>query len=126
MAYETDPITINSGIINPQPSRVREYKVRNDNEKEALDQTLQRNTIVSPTNPTGRKYAAELYFEKLTIAQFQAVDGQFTTGSGIYYRNPNSKFGILAFSGLPYVDDENDYQPGTSFMSDYKVRIRQI
>lgn len=126
MAYEFDPITINSGIVNPQPSRVREYQLRQDSEEEALDGSIQRNTITSPTNPTGRKYVAELAFEKLNISQFQAVHNLFTTGSGVYYRNPNSKFGILTFSGLPFVDDQADYEPGASFLSDYKVRIRQI
>lgn len=120
------PISVNNTALPVQPSAVRDYLLRNDSEKEALDQTLQRNTIVSPNNPTGRKYMTELTFNQLTIPQFQATNNLFTTGSGVLFNNPNSKFGNITYSGLPYVDEANDYVPGDSFLTDYKVKIRQI
>lgn len=120
------PILINGSAPIVQPTKVQEYKERNDFEGIALDQTMQRNTVTSPTNPTGRKYNAELTFAQLNLSQFAQIDNLFTTGSGILYTNPNSKYGNLTYSGLPFVDDNYEYQPGESGLSDYKVRIRQI
>lgn len=120
------PILVNNVPLDPQPTKLREYKIRNDYEQEALDQTLQRNTIVSPSNPTGRKFMAELTFMEITPTQFQGLEAQFTTGSGVLYTNPASKFGVLTYSGLPYVDEADDYVPGESLLTDYKVKIRQI
>lgn len=120
------PIMVNNQILDPQPTTVSEYKIRNDSEQEALDQTLQRNTIVSPTNPTGRKFMAELSFQTVTPAQFQGLEALFTSGSGIYYVNPGSKYGTLTMSGLPYVSENEPYVPGESLLTDYKVKIRQI
>lgn len=120
------PILINSVALSPQPSVVKEYKERNDQETIAMDQTMQRNTMTSPSNPTGRKFNAELTFNQLTLGQFATIDAFFTTGSGVLYTNPNSKYGNLTYSGLPFIDDQADYQPGESGLSDYKVRIRQI
>lgn len=120
------PITVNGNVLDPQPTRVKEYKLRNDSEQEALDQTMQRNTITSPNNPTGRKFVSEMIFTTITPAQFQGLEALFTVGSGVYYVNPGSKYGTLTMSGLPFVEEAEEYVPGESLLTDYKVKIRQI
>lgn len=111
------PITINGASIR-QPSRVREYKEHIQSEKTSVDGSMQRNRL-------GFKYVAELTWDRLPVADFGSLESKFTTGSGIYYRNPSSKYGVLAYSGLPFTD-ESEYERGESLLSTYKVRIREI
>ncbi len=119
------PITINSSAIL-QPTNVKEYKTFSQSEKTAIDDTMQRNRVTSPNNPQGFKYSVELEWEHLPVSDFANLNNLFTSGSGVYYSNPGSKYGTLSFSGLPFPDDNSGYSPGESLLSSFKVRIRQI
>ena len=118
------PITINSGTLPLQPSRVKEWREYIQMDKYAIDGAVQRNRIRTPGNPLGFKYNVEMLFEKITVTNFQAIDAFFMAGSGVNYYNPSSKYGVLSFSGLPFPDESSDYARGDSLLTDYKVKIR--
>ncbi len=120
------PITINSGTLPRQPSRLREYRTYQQTENVAIDGATQRNRIRTPGNPNGFKYNVEMTFEKVAVSEFQLLDAMFVSGSGVNYYNPQSKYGVLSFSGLPYPDETDEYQPGESLQTTYKVRIGQF
>lgn len=121
------PITINSGTLARQPSRLKEWREYIQTDKYAIDGAVQRNRISTPSNPLGFKYNVEMVFDKLDSADYQAIDALFTSGSGVNYYNPSSgKFGVLSFSGLPYPDEMGEYSRGDSNLADYKVKIRQF
>lgn len=120
------PITVNSGTLARQPSKLKEYREYIQTDKQAIDGAVQRNRIRTASNPLGFKYNAEMIFEDINVADFQAIDALFTAGSGVNYYNPNSKYGVLSFSGLPYPDETDDYGPGESLLTNYKVKIRQF
>jgi hypothetical protein len=120
------PITVNSGTLVRQPSKLREYREYIQTDKQAIDGAIQRNRIRTAANPLGFKYNVEMIFENITITDFQALDTYFTAGSGVNYYNPSSKYGVLSFSGLPYPDETDDYGPGESLLTTYKVKIRQF
>lgn len=119
------PLTINSGAIL-QPSKLKEYKQYTQTEKVSIDDTMQRNRIATTNNPQGFKYIAELEWENVAVTDFTVLSNLFTSGSGVYYNNPGSKYGTLSFSGLPFPDDNSEYAPGESLVTSFKVRIRQI
>ena len=123
---DIQPITINSGTLARQPSRLREWRVYQQSETEAIDGAIQRNRITTPSNPLGFKYNAEMIFERITKTEFQAIDALFAAGSGINYYNPDSKYGVLSFSGLPFPDEDAEYERGSSLLTNYKVTIRQF
>lgn len=124
---EFDPITINSGTLPRQPSRLREWREYQQDEKYAIDGGTQRNRISTPSNPLGFKYNAEMIFERLTSSDYRAIDAFFMAGSGVNYHNPASgKFGTLTFSGLPFPEEDAEYEQGGSNLANYKVRIRQF
>lgn len=120
------PITINSGTLPRQPSKLREWREYNQTDKIAIDGAIQRNRIRTSANPLGFKFNAEMIFENIEVSDFQALDAYFTAGSGVNYYNPSSKYGVLSFSGLPYPDETDDYGPGESLFTNYKVKIRQF
>jgi len=120
------PITINSGTLPVQPSKLREWREYIETEKYAIDGAVQRNRIKTPANPQGFKYNAEMIFDNIDTSDFQALDGYFTAGSGVNYYNPSSKYGVLSFSGLPFPEENDEYSPGDSLLTTYKVRIRQF
>lgn len=121
------PITINSGTLARQPSRLKEWREYIQTDKTAIDGAMQRNRISTPSNPLGFKYNVEMTFEKLNSTDYRAIDALFTAGSGVNYYNPESgKFGILSFSGLPFPDEMGEYARGSSNLADYKVKIRQF
>lgn len=121
------PITINSGTLARQPSRLKEWREYIQTDKMAIDGAVQRNRISTPSNPLGFKYNVEMVFEKLNSTDYRAIDALFTAGSGVNYYNPSSgKFGILSFSGLPFPDEMSEYSRGDSLLADYKVKIRQF
>lgn len=124
---EFNPITINSGTLARQPSRLREWREYQQDEKYAIDGGTQRNRIATPSNPLGFKYNVEMIFERLTSTDYRAIDAMFMSGSGVNYHNPNSgKFGTLTFSGLPFPEEDGEYEQGGSNLATYKVRIRQF
>lgn len=124
---ELQPITINSGTLARQPSRLREWREYKESTKEAVDGAIQRNRISTPANPLGFKYNVEMTFENLNSSDYQAIDALFVSGSGVNYHNPSSgKFGTLTFSGLPFPDEAGEYSPGASNLATYKVRIREF
>lgn len=92
----------------------------------AIDGAVQRNRVRTPSNPQGFKYNVEMLFEKISVADFQAIDAFFMAGSGVNYYNPSSKYGVLSFSGLPFPDETSEYNRGDSLLTDYKVKIRQF
>lgn len=112
-------VAINGSDLSPQPSNLNERKISKQTDQEAIDGSLQRNKV-------GEKYEAILTWRNIDPSAFQSINNLFTTGSGVYYSNPLSKFGSLTFSGLPYVNDDSDYVPGSSLLSDYQVRIREM
>lgn len=125
------PITVNSGVndsglLVPQPTRLREWREWIQTDKTAIDGGMQRNRISSPGNPNGYKYIIEMDFLDLTTSQFSTIASKFVSGSGVVYHNPQSKYGDLTFSGLPFVDENAEYAPGESLLSGLKVRIRQF
>lgn len=120
------PITVNSGTLPRQPSKLKEWREYIQTDKFAIDGAIQRNRIRTASNPLGFKYNAEMIFENITSSEFQSLDSYFTAGSGVNYYNPSSKYGVLSFSGLPYPDETDDYSPGDSLLTTYKVKIRQF
>lgn len=120
------PIQINHSDISPQPTNLKEYSIQIQTEQEAIDGAIQRNKVRSVGNPNGQKFVAELSWTYLSPAQYQTLNNQFITGSGIFYNNPASKYGTLTFSGLPFIESEGEYVPGESLLTDYKVRIREL
>lgn len=120
------PITVNSGTLPRQPSKLREWREYIQTDKFAIDGAVQRNRIRTPSNPLGFKYNVEMTFENITVTDFQGLDRFFTAGSGVNYANPSSKYGTLVFSGLPFPDESDDYSPGDSLLTTYKVKIRQF
>lgn len=124
MAVEA--ITVNSGTLPRQPSKLREWREYIQTDKTALDGAIQRNRIRTAQNPLGFKYNTEMIFENITAGEFGLLDAYFTAGSGVNYYNPSSKYGVLSFSGLPYPDETDDYAPGDSLLTTYKVKIRQF
>ena len=120
------PITVNSGTLPRQPSKLREWREYIQTDKFAIDGAMQRNRIRTPANPLGFKYNVEMTFENIDITDFGALDAYFTAGSGVNYYNPSSKYGVLSFSGLPFPDETDDYSPGDSLLTTYKVKIRQF
>lgn len=118
------PITINGQTIL-QPTKLHEYKTFQESEKEAIDGAMQRNRVATPNNPVGYKFVAELEWQDLPVANFQTLNSLLTTGSGVYYNNPASKYGTLTFSGLPF-PSEGEYLVGESLLTSFKVRIRQV
>ena len=124
---ELQPITINSGTLARQPSRLREFRAYQQTDKYAIDGAVQRNRVRTPGNPNGYKFVAEMTFENLNSTDYRAIDALFVSGSGVNYYNPESgKFGILSFSGLPFTDESDEYSRGSSQQATYKVRIRQF
>lgn len=124
---ELDPITINSGTLPRQPSRLREWREYQQTDKYAIDGAIQRNRVRTPGNPNGFKCNVEMTFENLDSVDYQTIDNLFVSGSGVNYNNPASgKFGTLTFSGLPMTDESDEYSRGSSLQVDYKVRIRQF
>lgn len=122
-----NPITINSGTLARQPSKLREWREYQQSEKYSIGGAVQRNRISTGGNPSGFKYNVEMTFENLNSTDYQAIDALFTAGSGVNYYNPSSgKFGTLSFSGLPFPDESDEYSPGESLQADYRVRIRQF
>lgn len=120
------PIQINNNALPVQPTRLREYKIYQQTDAEAIDGTMQRNRISTANNPQGYKNVTEMTFDKITSADYSYLNNLFVSGSGVYYYNPASKGGTaLAFSGLPF-PEEGEYVPGESLLSDYTVRIREI
>ena len=124
MAVEA--ITVNSGTLPRQPSKLREWREYIQTDKFALDGAIQRNRIRTAANPLGFKFNVEMTFENITAGEFQQLDAYFTAGSGVNYANPSSKYGVLVFSGLPYPDESDDYAAGDSLLTTYKVKIRQF
>lgn len=120
------PITVNSGTLPLQPSKLREWREYIQTDKFAIDGAVQRNRIRTASNPLGFKFNVEMIFENITVSDFQIIDALFTSGSGVNYANPSSKYGTLVFSGLPYPDEGDDYSPGDSLLTTYKVKIRQF
>jgi len=120
------PITINSGTLPRQPSRLKEWREYIQTDKFAIDGAVQRNRIRTPANPLGFKYNIEMIFENINVTDFGLLDAYFTAGSGVNYYNPSSKYGVLSFSGLPYPDEGDDYSRGDSLLTTYKVKIRQF
>lgn len=121
------PITVNSGTLARQPSKLREWREYIQTDRIAIDGAIQRNRIRTASNPLGFKYNVEMTFENLNSSDYQSIDALFTSGSGVNYYNPSSgKFGILSFSGLPFPEEEGEYSPGDSLQADYKVKIRQF
>ena len=120
------PITVNSGTLARQPSKLKEYREYIQTDKQAIDGAIQRNRIRTAANPLGFKYNVEMIFENISATDFQSLDALFTAGSGVNYYNPSSKYGVLSFSGLPYPDETDDYGPGESLLTNYKVKIRQF
>lgn len=119
------PITINNISIR-QPTTLIEKKDFQQTDKYAMDSAMQRNRISTALNPLGLKYVAILTWKDLPLTDFQQLDSIFTTGSGVVYRNPSSKYGSLTFSGLPMSIQESEYVSGDSLLTDYQVTIRQI
>ena len=120
------PITVNSGTLPRQPSKLREWREYIQTDKTAIDGAIQRNRIRTPQNPLGFKFNAEMIFENISTTEFALLDAYFVAGSGVNYYNPSSKYGVLSFSGLPYPDESDDYAPGDSLFTTYKVKIRQF
>lgn len=120
------PVTVNSGTLPRQPSKLREWREYIQTDKYTLDGAVQRNRIKTPQNPLGFKYNVEMTFENISVSEFQQLDAYFTAGSGVNYANPSSKYGTLVFSGLPFPDETDDYAPGDSLLTTYKVKIRQF
>ena len=120
------PITVNSGTLPLQPSKLMEWREYIQTDKFAIDGAVQRNRIRTASNPLGFKFNVEMIFENITVSDFQTIDALFTAGSGVNYANPSSKYGTLVFSGLPYPDEGDDYSPGDSLLTTYKVKIRQF
>lgn len=119
-------ITINSGTLAIQPSKLREWREYIQTDKFAIDGAVQRNRIKTPANPNGYKFNVEMVFENVTATNFSQLDALFVSGSGVNYYNDMSKFGTLTFSGLPYPDETDDYTSGASLLTNYKVKIRQF
>ena len=118
---------IQLGNVTPkQPTRVREYRINIQTENQALDGAIQRNRFTSTSNPVGYKYAADLTWEDLGITDFNTILGIVSSGSGIVYSNPSSKYGSLTFSGLPFVQEPDAYLAGDSLLTTLKVTVRQI
>lgn len=121
------PITINSGTLPRQPSRLHEYREYFQAERTAIDGGIQRDRVRTPANPNGYKYVVDMTFEDLDSTDWQAIDRLFVSGSGVRYYNPSSgRFGTLSFSGLPFPDEGGDYAAGDSLQSPYRVKIRQF
>ncbi len=120
------PITINGASLPKQPTLLRDYREWKQTENEALDGGMQRNRIATAANPVGYKYVAEMSWDKLDPSSFNTLMGLFVTGSGVLYSNPSSKYGALTYSGLPFVEEPDPYQPGESLNATFKVRIRQV
>lgn len=112
-------ITINNTTTIIGPSSLIERTVQIQSEQEAIDGSLQRNRI-------GQKREVVMIWANLQPNDFLTLNNLFTTGSGIYYSNNGSKYGTLSFSGLPFVENEGQYTPGTSYLADYQVRIREM
>ena len=119
-------ITINSGTLPLQPSKLKEWREYIQTDNYAIDGAVQRNRIRTPANPLGFKYNVEMIFQNVSASDFSSLDAYFTAGSGVNYYNDQSKYGTLTFSGLPFPDESDDYQPGASLLTDYKVKIRQF
>ena len=120
------PITVNSGTLPRQPSKLKEWREYIQTDKYAIDGSVQRNRVRTPGNPQGFKWNAEMIFENISVTEFGVLDAYFTAGSGVNYYNPSSKYGVLSFSGLPFPDETDDYAPGDSLFTTYKVKIRQF
>ena len=119
------PITIAQATIK-QPTTVRDYRINIQTENTALDGGMQRNRIVSAANPRGYKYAVDLKWEDLGVSDFQTLLGLVSSGSGVVYSNPSTKYGALTYSGLPFVTEGDPYIPGDSLLTTLLVTIRQI
>lgn len=119
------PITINGTSIK-QPTQARDYRLNIQSDNYALDGSMQRNRIISAANPVGYKYAVDLYWENLGVTDFATLLGLFSSGSGVVYSNPSSKYGTLTYSGLPMVDEPDPYLPGESLLTTFKATIRQV
>lgn len=120
------PISINGNSSIKQPTTAADYRINIQTENTSLDGSTQRNRVISANNPVGYKYAVDLYWEDIGVGDYQTLLGIFTSGSGLTYSNPSSKYGALTYSGLPYPDDNAPYIPGESLLSNLKVTIRQI
>lgn len=119
-------ITINSGVLPLEPSGLKEWREYIQIEKYAIDGAIQRNRIRTPGNPDGFKYNVEMIFGNITSANFTTLANLFTSGSGVNYYNNLSKYGTLTFSGLPFPEEADEYLPGGSLITTYKVKIRQF
>lgn len=119
------PITIANQTIK-QPTTARDYRVNIQTENTALDGGMQRNRIISLANPVGYKYAVDLQWDDLGVSDFQTILGLVSSGSGVLYSNPSSKYGSLTYSGLPFVNEPNPYIPGDSLLTTLQLTIRQI
>lgn len=120
------PVTVNSGTLPRQPSKLREWREYIQTDQFAIDGAVQRNRIRTVNNPQGFKFNVEMIFENISVAEFQQLDQYFLPGSGVNYYNPSSKYGVLTFSGLPTPDESDSYSPGDSLFTTYKVKIRQF
>lgn len=112
-------VAINHSDLSPQPSQLIERKIQIQTDQVAIDGSLQRNRI-------GEKKESVLTWKNILASDFQTINNNFTTGSGVYYNNPTSKYGTFTFSGMPYIEQESEYVPGSSLLTDYTVRIREI
>src|ERR1700722_9790104 len=118
------PILINN-ILIPQPTLLRDYRINIQTENTALDGGTQRNRVVSGGNPVGYKYAVDLEWDNQGTSDFTTLLGIFSSGSGLVYSNPATKYGPLTYSGLPYVTEPDPYQAGDSLLTTLQVTIRQ-
>ena len=119
------PILLNNVLVK-QPTTARDYRINIQTENTSLDGSMQRNRVISSNNPIGYKYAVDLQWNDLSVSDFQTILSIITLGSGITYSNPNSKYGSLTYSGLPFVTEPNPYQAGDSLLSTLQLSIRQI
>ena len=119
------PLLLNN-ILVKQPTTLRDYRINIQTENYALDGGLQRNRVISAANPVGYKYAVDMEWDDLNVSDFQTLLGIVSSGSGIVYSNPATKYGSLTYSGLPFVTEPNSYIAGDSLLSTLQVTIRQI
>ena len=118
-------IQINGSDLPKQPSELHEWTEYQQTDKFAIDDSMQRNRVITPSNDRGLKYMAEMSWDKVNASEFAAINNLFVTGSGVLYSNPDSKYGNLTYSGLPFID-EGRYERGESKLSSLTVRIRQV
>lgn len=113
-------IEINGTPLPQQPSTVLEEYLQIQTEQTSINGGMQRNKI-------GQKKQATLTFKDISTSSYQTMVNLFSTGSGVFYRNPLSGYagGVLTFSGLPFFE-ESPYEPGASLYRPFHVRIREI